>query len=159
MVVARAIVAVVAGAALLAGCDVDAPLPARVSCDAVLKLKIGDEGLEVIPALGQPYRGGQLKSVDRVAGQAYDEWRAYGGIAPDMGFGYWDSFDIYLFERRVVRAWASRSYGDTRDSPDGANPRLALSLTRGPDGSEVREIGPAFKDVFGCDPPVMIPAR
>lgn len=93
----------------------------------MLELKLGDEGREVIPALGQPYRGGQLESVDQVAGQAYDEWRAYGGIAPDMGFGFWDSLDIYLFEGRVVQAWSGRSYGDRRNSPDGRSPRLAYS--------------------------------
>ena len=96
--------------------------------------------------------------MDHVAGQAYDEWRAYGGIAPDMAFGFWDSFDIYLFEGRVVQAWSGRSYGERRNSPDGLSPRLALSLTRGPDGSEVREVGPAFNDVFGCNPPIATPA-
>lgn len=158
MVVARAVLTVAMGCLAVQGCGVpDAPLAVPVSCQAVLSMEMGDDIQELLPRLGQPYRGGHLNSANRIEGSDYDEMWSYGSIAPDMGFGFWDHYDIYVFKGRVISAWARRHYGNTGNSPDGNNPRLAFSLSRGPDGSVVREIGPAFNDVFGCDPPVMIP--
>lgn len=154
MVVARATVVVCLSAMSLTGCSVpEAPLAAPVSCEAVLAINLGDDGVRAISTLGRPYRGGRLSSIERVAGLAYDEWWAYSRVTPDMGFRFWDDFSVHMLDGRIVLARAFRSYGDSRKSPDGTNPRLALSLVRAEDGTARREIGPAFKDVFGCDPP------
>ena len=158
MVVAR-VLALAIGCIAMEGCAVpDAPLAVPVSCQAVLSMEMGDDIQELLPRLGQPYRGGHLNSVNRIESSDYDEMWAYGRIAPDMGFGFWDQFGIYAFEGRVVSAWARRHYGNTGNSPDGTSPRLAFSLRPGPGDTGVREVGPAFNDVFGCDPPIAIPA-
>jgi hypothetical protein len=147
---------------LCVGCsDGDVPLRFRVPCEAVLTLRIGDEWDSVLRRLGEtPSRTSdpsQSKAVEMIGTQPYDAQIHYGRFDVDH-FETKDSFSLQFFQGELVHAFAGRSYGDSRRSPDGTNPRHAFYLRRGPDGAELREIGPAFNDVFGCDPPVTIPA-
>jgi hypothetical protein len=141
--------------------DGDVPLLVRVPCEAVLTLKLGDRWETVFSAVGKAPLGTRDPSrpgpIETVGNQPYNAWAEYGRLDVDH-FNTRDSFSLQFLDGELVHAFAGRSYGDSRDSPDGANPRYAFYLRRGPDGVELREIGPAFNDVFGCDPPVTIPA-
>jgi hypothetical protein len=135
------------------------PLLVRVPCEAVLSIRLGDDWDAHMARLGKPPRHWELpesQPISALDNQLHDEVAAYGTTDVDS-FRYRDTFDVMLLKGRVVRAWAGRTYSGS-PSPDGANPRYAFYLRRGPDGAELREIGPAFNDVFGCDPPVTIPA-
>lgn len=76
---------------------------------------------------------------------------------PTGGYRFWDIFDIYFLDGKVVGAHALRAYGDVRDAPGGVRPGPVFWVKRRPDGTEERGVGPLFKDVFGCDPPSTIP--
>jgi hypothetical protein len=139
--------------------DGDVPLLVRVPCEAVLALRLGDDWGTQVENVGKPPRHWQLTErtpISALDSQVYDEAAAYGTTDVER-FRFRDTFDILLLEGRVVHAFAARRYSGS-PSPDGTNPRYAFYLRRGPDGVELREIGPAFNDVFGCDPPVIIPA-
>ena len=73
-----------------------------------------------------------------------------------MGCHFWDGFDIYFLDGKVVGANAFRSYCDARNAPGGVRPGAVFWVKRRPDGTEERGVGPLFKDVFGCDPPAAL---
>jgi hypothetical protein len=144
---------------LTAGCGAgDVRLAAPVSCNGLDTIRLGADRDVVLASVGEPYRTGPRHAVEGSGSEAYDQQALYGAIGPDMGFHFWDSFGIYFLEGKVVWAHASRSYGDTRNAPGGVKPGPVFWVTRRPDGTEERGVGPLFKEVFGCEPPATIPA-
>jgi hypothetical protein len=151
--------AVVVAFALTVGCAAgEVRLADPVSCSGLETIRLGAEREVVLAAVGTPFRSGPRHAVQRSGSLAYDQAARYGSIMPDMGFHFWDTFDIYFLEGKVVGANATRSYGDTRDAPGGVEPGPVFWVRRGPDRTEERGVGPLFKDVFGCDPPATITA-
>ena len=143
---------------LVVGCHAgEVRLRAPVRCESVVTLSLGAGRDAVRAGIGEPYRQGQ-GTIDRIEGQPFDEVWSYGELIPDRGFHFWDLFDIRFLDGTVVQAIAYRSFGDARDDPSGVGDRIALHLRRAVDGSEQKEFGPLFKEVFGCDPPVATPA-
>ena len=134
-------------------CARDYPLPRRITCEAVLNLRIGMPEAEVIRLLGpaqMTLRDPQiLKDGTEITSYAF-----YGTpSAPEDG-GRWDTLQIGYFDNKLVRAVAQRILPDSPlHVPGSGNPRTAFVLQRDPskpDGATRPETGPALAEIFDC---------
>ena len=132
MVVTRMVagMVVVGLASLATGCEGDVTFGAPVRCEGLRALKLGTDRETARAEIGEPYRVGRGEARTG-SGTPYDELWSYGQISPDMGFHFWDAFDIYFLDGKVVGANAFRSYGDWRNAPGGVRPGAAAFWVNG----------------------------
>ncbi len=143
------------------GCRERWPLPRPIPCEGVVSLKLGDTRAKVEQAIGPAL---WLEPIERplIDGTKADEYASYTYLrSPDL-FEFWDHLDVYYLGGRLVFVGASRRLGGKARARAETDTLLAFRLTRQPDAPEdqsMREIGPAFEDVFQCEPGFRRPVR
>ncbi len=148
--------------ACFCGCREQMPLPRPIPCGPLLTLRFGDARSDVERSIGAPINHW---SVDRPLpdGTEVDEYADYKyGRSPDP-YELWDQFGIYYTKGQLTRIDAFRDLAGRAAEQAGTGRLLAFRMTRNPAGAlpdeTLREIGPAFEDVFQCEPGFRRPVR
>lgn len=135
----------------LVACKTPNPLPRPVACSGIASLRVGDSPDTVEHAIGPPIGRGKETGTTRNAQQFDLVWAYTYANRPEF-WKYHDVLDLYFLRERLVVVSSGRFLSGVAHDPAGGNPLKAYRLFADSDGRERREYGPAFEQVFQCEP-------
>lgn len=130
------------------GCTEQVPLPHPINCARVLQVRIGMAPSDVHAIIGSPIYPNWTMNREQ---PPITRWERYAERPLPERVSYHDDLILGYADDKLVWAYAQRVGGHVVD-PAGGNPRLAYRLSVTADGESVREFGPAFEEVFQCEP-------
>lgn len=130
------------------GCRERVPLPTLMACSQILQVRLGMSRGDVHARIGAPtYANADATGTE----PQVTHWEGYQYPPPEL-FHYHDRLMLGYDDHRLTFLRAERLLGGQVVDRAKGNPVLAYRLSLTEAGDERREFGPAFEEVFQCEP-------